>query len=236
MTDVLIIDDNLQEAKALSNMLAACAQLNIEICPSIDCLKSILATQNLPQVAFVDIQLSEEKSDPTGIDIVERMQHLNTFCQVVYMSGYDAYHTSVYRTSHAGYLRKPFSQEEVAETWQRVAVRIEQQLAKPLCFHSGGQERVLRPAEIMYLESNLRRICIHSVQGSFDIYGKLGDLLDRLPSNFVRCHQSFAVNLDYVNELLTASFCLTNGNEVPVSRRYRPAARDALVAHVRAGA
>lgn len=38
--------------------------------------------------------------------------------------------------------------------------------------------------------------------------------------DFVRCHNSYMVNLNYVKELRRNEFVLKNGKEIPISRRY----------------
>ena len=51
--------------------------------------------------------------------------------------------------------------------------------------------------------------------------GKLTDLLTLLPLNhFVRCHQSFVVNMNHIFELTRNSALAANGKELPISRTY----------------
>ena len=95
-------------------------------------------------------------------------------------------------------------------------------------------DQVVEPAEIRYLESRLHVVRVHAARGVLEVYGKLSDLLDALPARFVRCHQSFAVNLDAVTSLDASSITLVSGEQVPVSRRMRAEVRAALFAHLRA--
>lgn len=193
-----------------------------------------------PDILFMDIRLSDG-SEPapgtgqTGIDAVACLREHGLSAPVVYVSGYDSCHTAVYRTGHVCYLRKPFGADEVAEALGYAVEARERWAASPVRLRVAGSERVLRPAEIFYLESRLRRLVVHAEREDLETYGKLGDLLESLPSHFVRCHQSFAVNLDHVEELSAASIRLANGCEVPVSRRWRPQVREALFAHIRSG-
>lgn len=172
---------------------------------------------------------------PTGIDVVARLHELGLTAPVVYMSGYDSCHTAVYRTNHACYLRKPFVPAEVAEALSYAISAHERWAASPLRLRVGSSERVLQPNDIYYLESRLRRLCVHTEHEELETYSKLGDVLAALPAQFTRCHQSFAVNLDHVAELTPETLVLTNGSTVPVSRRWRPQVRAALFAHIRAG-
>ena len=155
--------------------------------------------------------------------------------QVVYLSGYDVYHTRIYRTPHACYLQKPFRQADVDEALTQAVAGLRQVGGHPVRFHLKGEERVVSPRDIIYIESNRRRVQVHLRCESFETYARLADLERELPPSFVRCHQSFLVNLDYVSSLGTSAIELVGGGSVPVSRRYRPGVRDALFAHIRSG-
>lgn len=236
MGTVAIVDDHLEEARALERVLRELdTSVDIVLFNNVRDLENASLGGGFPEALFVDVQLSEQEGALTGIDAVERLRDFGFCGQVVYMSGYDAYHTSVYRTDHIGYLRKPFTRKDVAETWGRLVESFERSLNEPLVFHASGRDRVVRPSEIRYLESSLRLLHVHGVEGDFEVYGRLVSILELLPRQFVRCHQSFAVNLDHVKEMTSSGFRLDDGSLVPVSRRYRSVARAELLAHVRAG-
>ena len=96
-----------------------------------------------------------------------------------------------------------------------------------------GVERIVRPADILYLESSLHALHVHTAREVIETYGKLADALSLLPRRFVRTHQSFAVNLDAVRSLEQNAVTLISGASVPVSRRMRASVREALFDHIR---
>ena len=110
---VLVMDDNAQDANDLARLIESspCArkagfELALEVrAGGVDELEHIVAA-GLPDIAFVDIRLSDEAGAPTGIDVVESV-FAGTAVQVVYVSAYDSYHTQVYRTEHASFVKKP---------------------------------------------------------------------------------------------------------------------------------
>ena len=191
-----------------------------------------------PDIAFIDIVLAEPAPSPntadsaapagtdqTGIDLVEQLLAHRPTTQIVYTSGYD--------TPHVAYLAKPFRRDDVAYALTLALAAREHTNDEALCFRLKGSERIVRPAEIRYLESKLHVVHVHTARDTFEVYGRLAALLDELPARFVRCHQSFAVNLDAVTSLGASSLTLIGGEEVPVSRRMRAGVRDALFAHLR---
>lgn len=232
---IAIVDDQMEDAQRLADLLSAQIEAEVRLYDSAQTLEEAVSCGAFPDVIFMDICLSDESDDSTGIDAVARLERLGFFGAVVYMSGYDSYHTSVYRTRHIGYLRKPFTERDVAETWQRVERHVARTLQMPLCLHVGGEDHVIHPFDIWFIESDLRRVRIHMRSDILEMYGKLGDVLNRLSDEFVRCHQSFAVNLRYVEHLGATDVELVDGRCVPVSRRRRQEVRDALFAYIRSG-
>ena len=55
--------------------------------------------------------------------------------------------------------------------------------------------------DILYFESRLRVVVMHSKRQTVEFYAKLDDVLQRLPPAFLRCHQSYIVNMDQVRQL-----------------------------------
>lgn len=208
-------------------------EVPIRLYASADELLTRAREGDVPALVFIDIQLNEGSSEPSGIDAVCRLRELDPSVQVVYMSGYDSYHTQVYRTSHTAYLRKPFSQADVEEAVRLVAAESVVRAELPLTVRAGGVERIISPRDIRYVESHLRTVRIHYGHEVVETYGKLGDYEAKLPARFVRSHQSFLVNLDYVADLSADEARLTTGEAVPVSRRCRAAVRAALFEHIR---
>lgn len=76
--------------------------------------------------------------------------------------------------------------------------------------------------DILYIESENREFIVHMVNGDpITSYGKLSDIVDQLPrENIVRCHQSYIVNMFYVDEMQTNAFVIRD-TSIPISRKYQ---------------
>lgn len=246
MFQIAIVDDRAEDAEALACMVRACRRSS-EVCATgegistfaaVDALSARMDGGYAPDIVFVDIVLDPDAAQdgpaPTGIDAVERLFGTGSAAQIVYVSGYDEFHTKVYRTRHAAYLSKPFSEEDVSLALDLALAARESALEKPLTLRVKGVERVVRPSDILYLESSLHALRVHTARGVVETYGKLVDALSQLPRRFVRTHQSFAVNLDAVRSLESTAVTLVSGESIPVSRRMRASVREALFEHIRA--
>lgn len=247
MYSIAIVDDCAEDAAALARMVRACGEAlgeadatawEIAVFTTVDALSARMDEGYSPDLAFIDIVLdpaaSADDSAPTGVDAVEKLFGAGSSVQVVYVSGYDEFHTQIYRTRHVAYLSKPFVQKDVALALELARTARERSSEKPLALRVKGAERIVRPSDILYLESSLHSLRVHTAREVIETYGKLADALAQLPRRFVRTHQSFAVNLDAVRSLEPTAITLISDESVPVSRRMRASVREALFEHIRA--
>lgn len=78
-------------------------------------------------------------------------------------------------------------------------------------------------SDIIYFESKLRVVVLYTKKQAIEFYSKLGDVLPLLPQDtFVRCHQSYIVNLAQVNSLDKANRCFNTGlgKNIEISKSY----------------
>lgn len=81
-------------------------------------------------ILLCDICLQDGSGAPTGIDLVEQLAPDNGM-QIVYVTGYDGYHTSVYRTDHTYFLTKPIQQADMDNALKRCLDRLRQHAEQP---------------------------------------------------------------------------------------------------------
>ena len=78
---------------------------------------------------------------------------------------------------------------------------------------------------IAYFESRQRIVVMHTHHQAIEFYAKLSEVFSSLPdSDFVRCHQSFVVNMNLVRTLDKANrlFVLNNGTTIEISKSQYP--------------
>jgi len=99
----------------------------------------------------------------------------------------------------------------------------EREAGKFIVLRSKGRVSCLEINEIVYIESNGRCIEIHmnSEQDILSYYMQLGEIINMLPVEFIRCHQSYCINCNYVQEYNNGNLLLRNGKAISVSKRYR---------------
>lgn len=85
-------------------------------------------------------------------------------------------------------------------------------------------------SKVMYFETKAKKVYIRLKNEEYGYYDTLEHLETELPDNFLRCHRSIIVNMDYVKRYLPSekSLLLSYDMEIPVSRSYGAAVRGRL--------
>ncbi len=232
MYRVAILDDEADQVELLEGMVGrypGSGDFEVVTASSLAELRPHIARGI--DILLTDIRLSPD--DPDGIELVKRLFPRSGGTQVIYVTGYDTYHTRVYQTRHVYFLTKPVSQTELNDALDEAVRRIAEYVERPLSIHVDYAEKIVLPRSILYIESRRRVLHIHLEREVLETYARLNAIAHQLPSYFVRCHNSFLVNMDFVDELRADAIRLRSGEEIPVSRPRRAEVREAFARHMR---
>ena len=164
-----------------------------------DCKKGILQKIN---AIYIDIKIDSLN----GIEIAQKIQQENPKIKIIYMTAYSQYSEAIFKTKPTYLLLKPIKKEQIKKSLERALQEEKNKSIKT--FNIKGKIFNIEVEKINYIESNKRVIIIYEEDLKRRIYGKLDEIEEMLSSNFVRCHQSYIVNLEYVRELNTHEFVL----------------------------
>lgn len=186
-------------------------------------LNSVREKDCLYQLAILDIELGEMN----GIEVGDELNRLLPDCQIIYLTGYLDYAPEVYSTRHTYYVYKPTMEKHLPLALEKAVAALEELIHGRLVLPQKGEQLVLEKQTIIYMERRLRTTIIHTTNGKMTSSLPLGELLEMigLPA-FLRCHNSFAVNLDHAVSFRRESFLMKGGAIVPISNSYYAAVRE----------
>ncbi len=178
-----------------------------------------------PDVVFVDTTM------PLGWETVGAMQRLSYQGNVILMSDCGERAVEGYALGAHGYLMKPFDAPSVAALFKRLCAQMQKS-----CLTIGRHSQIIRVPyhEILYIESCNAKCVVHRADGqTYTIYTRLDELEQRLnDSRFLRCHQSYLVNMDHVASA-DRHFVMVNGDAVSIRQREIHRIREAYCAYIR---
>lgn len=83
-------------------------------------------------------------------------------------------------------------------------------------------KRKVYVADLMFIKSEDHYLNLFLADGNnYFVRGKLKDIKEELPPNFIQCHRSYIVNRNFVKQQMATILLLLNGERVPVSRSFK---------------
>lgn len=181
------------------------------------------ALQNTPEekvIVFLDICMSDQEDG--GIRLARKINQKYPYVLVVYITGYLQYVSDVYETEHCCFILKDELEKRLPVLFEKIIPALISRKEEWLNLCAGSKMHRIAQPDILYLERELRKTKINLVNGDILVTGeKLDELYKQLNMDyFIRCHNSFIVNLNYVREVNRQYLALSNGTIVNVSRSY----------------
>lgn len=249
MIKAVLIDDDLNLRKGMKALIEKYAS-GIQVVGEAEGITDAINVINskMPQVVFLDIQLSEG----TGFDILKKLTELhgNISFQVVFITAYEQYAIKAFRFSALDFLLKPVDPEEL----QNVIEKIKMTLQRNQDF-----EHIELLLENIRKKDNFKRIALSTSDGihlfdiskiirceSADNYTKffmkdgktilisktLKEYEELLSEHgFERIHQSHLINLAYLKSYIKKDggyLIMSDNSHLPISQRKKEHLQEVL--------
>lgn len=168
-------------------------------------------------IIFMDIQMER----CNGIDVAQEIRKLNQKVSIIFTTNHDKYSLNSYKARPFNYLLKPISQKDLEEDIQYIY----NNKIKKLDYIYLKQRQVWKKilvSEIQYIESKNRHVFIYIANQEPLVFSRrLEAILQDINRNqILRCHNSFAINLDNILEVSSTKLITKSNEEIPVSRKY----------------
>lgn len=189
---------------------------------------SLLENKERMDVLFMDIVLCQDDED--GIQLAAVFRKKQQDCQIVYLTNYLFYAVDVYETEHSYFVIKEQFKDRIEKVFEKIKHNLKQSVnVLPFSVINEGKI-VLKPEEILFFERKLRETEIVTETGTYKIWNKLDEIEAFLPKpDFVRCHNSYIVNLANIREMQKTIFLMKNGSKIVISRGHQKEVKNAFM-------
>ncbi len=199
----------------------------------VDCFESgeSLAEGYTPYHAvFLDIDMKGMNGIETGKWIRGRDKET----KIVYLTAYQDYVSGAFGVHAFQYLLKPVKEAEICKVLEEIFSYIHTPENKPILDFQTVNGLLCLPAEkIYYFEYVNRRVEIVTSDGVYAMTEKIGKVAKRMESyGFSMPHQSFAVNMLHVQNVLAGRILLDNGMEIPLAQKRQKAWKQELIVYL----
>ncbi len=163
---------------------------------------------NKVDVLFLDILL---KSDMNGIDIAEKIRKYNKDIYFIFTTGHLEYAFLAFQVKAFDYLPKPISSERLESTLVRLFEDVNFSASNFLSLNS---KTYINLNDIYYIKRDGMKLVFQTNSRTYEVYSSFNKISNKLPSNFVRCHKSYIVNISNISHIETNNNTLYFNNDI----------------------
>lgn len=181
--------------------------------------------------AFHLLYLDVRMKSVDGIEVSRRIrdEFLDESLQIVYVSSSQEHTMQMFENRPMNFLPKPVVAEDVERTLLK-AMALWERNRSDFEFQIGKKQYRVKINEIMYFESDNKKILIHTIVSTLEFYGKLSQVEKQLTGNhFVWIHKSYLINYQYIREARYDEVIMSTGLHLPITQTFRKGVRDFMV-------
>lgn len=166
-----------------------------------------------------------------GIEVSRKIrdEYKDEALQIVYVSASQSHVLQMFETRPLNFLPKPFDEAGILKTLRKARTLLALDESVFEFQHANRQFRV-KINEIVYFESDNKKIFVHTISGTLEFYGKLSQVDKELAGmDFVWIHKSYLVNYRYIREAQYDTVHMSTGITLPISQTFRKQVRDFML-------
>lgn len=223
MIHISVCDNEAAVREDIAGILNNCSK-NIEI-TQFSTGEELLEAKNIFHIHIIDIELD----NMSGIDVAKqiRLREKNKRSKsiIIFVTGYREYMEDAFDVNAFHYLVKPIDEKKMSTVFKRALkeafVRYNQEKQYVIVRYNGMQKKVLIK-DIYYIESNNKKVVLHTKDGNIETYGKMDDWENELGDNFYRSHRCYLVNMEKITAYSVDTIDVVGGDSVIMARKKYP--------------
>ena len=158
-----------------------------------------------------------EMQNMTGIELAKRIRTDNNRAEIIFITSHFEFAGEGYEVDALHYLVKPISESKLAEVLSKASAKLS--VEPPYVVIScEGETLRLYEADIVYIESFLHYLEIHTKDRTYRIKESMVALESKLSDDFFRVHRSYMVSLKAITRISRSAVTVDGRIDVPLAR------------------
>lgn len=224
MLNIAICDDDIQTTGQLEMLIQNIAKKNfidadIEVFWNGESLTDAVVAGDSFDIIYLDIEMDKED----GISAAKKIRIYDKNVLIIYVTSHENHMKESFAVRPFQFLVKPVNENQMEACFKAAYEDI---CSGDFYFRYSYQRmnhKVLI-RDILYFESNKRKVFIVTGEETFELYGKLNEIENSLKAckvSFLRVHQSFLVNYKHVKGQSYDFVVMDNGKKISISEDRR---------------
>lgn len=214
---IFICDDEPIYVEYITNKIKQYTPANIPISITSSSIQEEIISiieQKSFDLAFLDIEFDSVN----GIQLGHKIKKRNPYCLIIFVSNYSQYVTDAFSLQVYQYILKPINEERFIYEYKK-AINSFLLLERACVFNTNEGKITIHPRHIMYIETYYHKISIVTPNRTYysNIKNKSQIKETLLHHDFLQSHQSYLVNMHYIQIIHTDYLVLNNQEQLPIS-------------------
>lgn len=164
---------------------------------------------------LLDIDL---KSSISGLDLAEIVRRNKKDAYIIFTTAHLEYVLTAYKYKTFDYLAKPLAIERLEDTILRLFDDIKN---SPTVYLKINNKTIIKQEIIKYIKKEGMKLVFHTYSRDYKVYSSFSRISAKLPSNFVRCHKSYIINLKEINFVDSNNIILQDNTICSIGPKYK---------------
>ena len=232
--NIAVCDSDAEIALDIKNLITdSMPKMSVKIFSSAE---ELLSNEHFFDIYFLDIK------GISGLNIARKIREKEKDggkkSVVVFVTGYSEYMAEAFDVQAFHYLIKPIGKEKFIEVLKNAMNEIKCRRRyedKFILLKIQNQNRKIELKNILYLESNNKKVIFHLVEETFEIQGKMENYERILGDSFYRCHRCYLVNFEKISSYTSTEIEIINGDKIMLAQKKYSSFVKAYLAYARTG-
>lgn len=168
----------------------------------------------------------------SGVEVAQKIRETDPDCLLVFITTSADFAMDGFLVQASGYVVKPISRAKMAGVMHACRYEFEKNSRAIEIPQSGGNVLV-SVADLLYVEVFGKKSVFHMKRGNITSRMPLEtveSLLGGVP--FLRCHRSYIINMNHVDDAREDDFLMNNGDAVPIRINGKNAVKMAMASYI----
>ena len=183
-----------------------------------------------PDILFLDVVMPGQN----GMDVAKEIRQYDTNMKIIFLTSSKEFAFDSYEVKALQYLLKPVSPNQLWSIMDDFIALIKNQKEIFVARTSDGFCKIALE-DTNYLEAQNKSVLVFPHNGTSieirELFSRCEEIFT-LEQGFFRCHRSYIINLNFVNQFTKNSVTMTNGVTLPISRNRSLAFKEAYFTYM----
>lgn len=215
---IILCDDSPDDAEYVAALVQNWSKqsgtaVQMQTFPSAEAFLFHYAGDNSCDILLLDVEMKAM----SGIELAREIRKTNRRVEIVFITSHFEFWDAGYEVDALHYLTKPVSPDKLSAVLGKAAEKLAAEVPSVI-LSCDGETVKLPEDEILYVESSLHYITIHTRKETYTVKESISAFENKLSGGFFRVHRSYLASLRHIVRISRTAVTLRGNIELPLSR------------------